>query len=167
MNIDELLDDETPDPKKYFDEKEYSTLIVNREGFSKQQNDTADLIETLLEKDLVRTEQEDIFTRLKELNAQSILVSSIKEVKKDSQKAKLCSACWESGLDFTSHFVFFVELSCSDDFSLAMEALTVVENIEGQIPENILVKGLEIAQNTSSQNKELIDDLINNIKQRS
>lgn len=167
MNIDELLDDETLDPKKYFDEKEYSTLIVNREGFSKQQNDTADLIETLLEKDLVRTEQEDIFSRLKKLNAQNLLISSIKEVKRDSQKAKLCSACWESGLDFTNHFVFFVELSCSDDFSLAMEALTVVENIEGQIPENILVKGLEIAQNTSSQNKVLIDNLINNIKQRS
>lgn len=168
MNIDELLDEEeNKDPKKYFDEKEYSTLIVDREGFTKQQNDTADLIETLLEKDLSRTESEDIFSRLKDLNAQKLLVDSIKSLKKDSAKAKLCSACWESGLDFTDHFVFFVELSCADDFMLAMEALTVVENIESNIAENTLVKALEIAQNTTSKNKELVDDLITNIKQRS
>lgn len=33
--IEELLDDDALDPKKLFNEEEYSTLIIGREGFNK------------------------------------------------------------------------------------------------------------------------------------
>jgi len=166
MDIKELLDDENPDPKKFFDEKEYNTLIVNREGFSKKENDIADLIETLTSKDVTRAETEEIFSKLKSLNAAKMLVDEIAKAKHGENKAKLCAACWESGLDFTEHFLFFTELACSNDFNIAMEALTVVENIEGTISEEILTKALEIAQNTKSNNSTIIEDLILNIRQR-
>jgi hypothetical protein len=166
MNIDELLDDEPIDPKKFFDEKEYSTLIVGRDGFNKKQNDTADLIETLLGKDVTRKESEEIFTKLKELNAQALLVKALQETKVEKSKAKLCAACWESGLDFTSYFLYFVELACDNDFSLAMEALTVVENIDGNLSEAELTKGLEMVQSSKSANSGIIEDLSTNIRQR-
>ena len=66
----------------------------------------------------------------------------------------------------SSHSLFFTELTCSNDFALAMEALTVVESIEGVILESDLTKAMEIAQNSKSKNASIIDFLTENIKQR-
>ncbi|MBL7921483.1 MAG: hypothetical protein JNJ40_14285 [Bacteroidia bacterium] len=164
--LKELLDDDAFDPKKLFNEEEYSTLIIKREGFSKKENDSADLIESLLEKEITRQESEAIFSKLKENNSVELLVDSIKKAQRVEQKTTLTAACWETGLDFTNYFLFFVEIACNDNFLLAMEGLTVVENIESALDEATLTKALEIAQNAKSKNKELTGDLISNIKSR-
>lgn len=166
MDVKELLDDDALDPKRLFDQKEYVTLLVNRDGFNKKENDTADLVYLLLEKELTREEQEDIYSKLKAKNASDMLVEAIKNVDRKSDKAKLIAACWESGLDFSSHFLFFTELACDADFLVSMEALTVVDNIDAKLDENILSAALEIAQNSKSKNTHNIEDLIANIKHR-
>jgi hypothetical protein len=130
MDMKELLDEDAFDPKKLFNEEEYSTLILDREGFSKKENQTADLVMQLLEKEISREEAEAVFSRLKELNATQLLLQSIKEAKRPSEKARLVAACWETGLDFSSELLFFTELLCQPDFELAVEALTVAENTE-------------------------------------
>jgi len=166
MGADELLDEENLDPKKFFDETEYNTLLVNRDGFNKKQNDAADLMESLLEKNITRQTQEEIYSELKKGKAQKSLIEFIKTIKENEAKAKIISACWETCLDFDNDFLFFTELACDNDFLVAMEAFTVVENIEGQLSEEILTKALEIAQNSKSVNKVLVEDLINNIRRR-
>lgn len=167
MDVKELLDDDTFDPKKLFDEKKYNTLIINREGFSKKDNDVADLIQSLLEKNISRTESEEIFLTLKEKNAQDILVNAIKQSNNLLEKTKLVSACWESCLDFSNHFLFFVDLACNNDFALSMEALTVVENCEEPIiNQEVLTQALVIVKNSNSPNTALIEDLKNNITAR-
>ncbi|MDX2171528.1 MAG: hypothetical protein SFY56_00310 [Bacteroidota bacterium] len=167
MDVKELLDDDAFDPKKLFNEEEYNTLIINREGFSKKQNDVADLIHTLLEKNTTRLESEEIFKILKEKNAQEMLVNSIKQCDRMSEKVKLTAACWESCLDFSNHFLFFVELACNNDFALSMEALTVVENCEEPvINQEVLTQALVITKNSKSPNTALLEDLKNNITAR-
>ncbi len=168
MSIDvrELLDDESLDPKKLFNEEEYSTLIIKRDGFNKSENNLADLVEGLLDENKTRAELEEIFSALKKANASEMLIASIKEAQKNSEKALLISACWECGLDFTQHFLFFTELSCSNDFNVALEALTVIESIEGMVDEDTLTKALVYAQNNKSKNQDLMADLIGNIKDR-
>lgn len=162
--IDELLDDGALDPKKLFDENEFSTLIVNREGFSKKQNGTADLVQALLSKKNTRQENEEIFSALKTANAQKLLVDTLQSAKKTADKITLTAACWESGLDFSPYYWVFVELACSDDFTLALEALTVVEHCEGPFEETKLKEALTIAQHTPSRHTTLIGDLISFIK---
>lgn len=164
--VDELLDDDAFDPKKLFDEKEYSTLIIDRNGFNKKQNEAADFVEALLDKKTSRAEMEEIFRGLKDANAQQLLVDSIAAVKKPAEKAVLAAACWESGLDFTGHYLFFAELAAGSDFQLAMEALTVVENCEGALDEATLAAAIKIAQNSTSENKELTNDLLTAIQSR-
>jgi hypothetical protein len=166
MNEKDFLEEENSDPKKYFNEKEYNTIIVNRKGFSKKQNEMADLVTELLGKELNREETENIFKQLKEGNAQPLLVEAIRNVKKNEDKARLCAACWESGLDFTSYFLFFAELSCHENFLLAMEALTVVENVPGKITEEELKKALIKARESKNGNKDIIADLEENIRSR-
>ena len=164
--IKELLDEDAFDPKKLFDEEEYSTLIIAREGFSKKDNTAADLLEGLLENGITRQESEAIFLKLKESNSVELMVDAIKKAERIDEKTILAAACWESCLDFTKHFLFFTEIACSDNLLLALEGLTVVENTEGTIDEDTLTKALVIAQNSKSKNKELVKDLITNIKLR-
>jgi|LakMenE18May11ns_1017448.scaffolds.fasta_scaffold9566895_2 hypothetical protein len=164
--IKELLDEDAFDPKKLFDEEEYSTLIIAREGFSKKDNTAADLLEGLLEKGITRQESEAIFLKLKESNSVELMVDAIKKAERVDEKTILAAACWESCLDFTKHFLFFTEIACSDNLLLALEGLTVVENTEGTIDEDTLTKALVIAQGSKSKNKELVAALIENIKQR-
>ena len=132
MEIDELFDDDSFDPEKLFDENQYSTLIIDREGFSKKQNSTADLIESLLEPHLTRAESEEIFAELKKANAQQMMVKAIGTTRGDAQKKALTAACWECGLDFSPHFVFFAELVCNSGFEVAMEAFTVIQEMENK-----------------------------------
>jgi hypothetical protein len=130
-NINE--EEEGIDPKKFFDEKQYSTLIINRDGFSKKENTSADLIEGLLEKGRTRAEHEAVFAELKKLNAGRMLIDAISSAKNSAQRKILISACWESGIDFSDHFMYFAELVLNGDFETSLEALTVIEEM-GSVP---------------------------------
>ncbi len=164
--LNELLDDDALDPKKLFNEKEYNTLIIDRGGFNKKENNTADLLEQLLDPNITRVESEGIYLQLKEMKAQKLLVNAIQKADRVEEKALLTSACWESGLEFAGDFLFFVDLACDENFKLAMEALTVVQYEEGNIEETVLKTALEMAQQTKSPNQELISDLKENINSR-
>ncbi len=166
MGVEELLDEDAFDPQKLFNEEEYSTLIIGREGFNKKENTTADLIEALLEKEISRQESEAIFSKLKEANSQKVMLDAIHSAQRVSEKAKIVAACWECGLDFTGYFLDFVKLAVHDDFQLALEALSVVESSEGVLDEKTLNEAMEIAQSSKSQNTELVHDLIENVKSR-
>ncbi|MBK9283260.1 MAG: hypothetical protein IPM51_02975 [Sphingobacteriaceae bacterium] len=166
MAIDELLDDEALNPKELFDSSKFLTLVINRDGFSKKQNDSADLIEKLLDNEVTREELDQIYKSIKELGNVTMLIESINTVKSKEQKAKLVAAVWESGLDASNYFLLFTKLACENDFAIAMEALTVVQNIETKIDSKILTQGMQLAQESTSPNKELIDDLINCLKEK-
>ena len=107
--VNDLLDDDALDPKKLFDENEYSTLIIDRGGFNKKENVTADLLEDLLNPEITRNESEAIFSKLKEANAQKLLVAAIEKAERVEEKILLTAACWECGLDFSNDFLFFVQ----------------------------------------------------------
>lgn len=155
----ELLNEEEFDPKKLFDKKEYNTLIIGREGFSKGENDIADVLESLFEKDLTREMREDLFARLKEMNATDMLVSTIQATQDWDQRALLTEACWESGLDFKNHYLFFVDLACTDHFLLAHEAITVLEYNETRPSPEILKTALAMANASKSSQQVLLDEL--------
>lgn len=162
----ELLDDESFDPKKLFNKEEYNTVIISREGLTEKQSEQADLIESLLEPNLDREKKEQILAELKKVKANAILLNAIESCERPHDQAMLIAACWECGLDFSAHFFNFVQLACNADFSVAMEALTVVESCEEKIEEEILTKSLLFVRNNKSPNGDLIADLLNNIEQR-
>lgn len=155
----ELLNEEEFDPKKLFDKNEYNTLIIGREGFTKGENAIADVLESLFEKDVTRAMREAIFAQLKEMNAVDMLVNTIKETKDPEQQAILTEACWESGLDFKDHYLFFVTLACSDHFHLAHEAITVLEYNETRPGDDVIQSALQILNNAKSSQTVLIEEL--------
>jgi hypothetical protein len=162
MDIKELLDEDAFDPKKLFSEEEYSTLIIKRDGFSKKQNDTADIVEQLLEKDITRAESEAIYARLKDMKASAILLEALGKSNKVEDKAKLVAACWESGIDFTKEIQVFVELVCQPDLQLSVEALSVIESTESLSNEQI-ENALSFATSSKEGNSELKAALIEHL----
>jgi hypothetical protein len=76
----------------------------------------------------IKSHASSLLFDIKNQHAANILVDCIKNKGYNSIKRILLSACWQSGLDFSGHLVFFTELVRDTDFENAFEAFTVVEN---------------------------------------
>ncbi len=118
------------DPKKLFDEKEYSTIIIGNDGASKKDLNNADYATIVVSKDTTREEKDEALKHLKENNAQAFLISAITKTKDPDLKAPLIAACWETGLDFSKDYLFFTELIGHEDFYVSFEAFTVIQETE-------------------------------------
>jgi len=67
---------------------------------------------------------------LKNEKSIDFLLEAIAETEHKNQKAILIAACWESGLDFKGHEVFFADLALDNDLFISLEAITVLDSIE-------------------------------------
>lgn len=141
---DDLLGDIIPEinPEKLFDEKEYSTLIIGSEGMSKKDTDNADLLTLLISSKSTREEKDEALVQLKINKAQDFIMSAISKTKKIEHKALLVSACWETGLDFSTHFQTFIDLIGHENFAVSLEAFTVIQEMETEIEPDLLKKAL-------------------------
>lgn len=141
---DELKGDIVPeiDPSKLFDEKEYSTIIIGSEGMSKKDTNNADLVTILISSRSSREEKDEALVILKENKAQSFIISAISKTKNPAHKALIVASCWETGLDFSKDYQFFIDLICSTDFLVSFEAFTVIQEMESEIDETNLQSAL-------------------------
>lgn len=152
-DLDDLLPDDLKgdivpeiDPKKLFDENEYSTIIIGSEGMSKKDVNNADLITILISARSSREEKDEALIQLKENNAQSFMINAISKTKKPDHKALIVAACWETGLDFSKDYMYFIDLICSSDFLVSFEAFTVIQEMDAEIDEATLRQSLDKLQ---------------------
>lgn len=165
MVVDELLDEQSLDPKKLFDANEFSTVLVNREGFTNKENSVADLMLEIIERSKQMVDTFDAFVKLKALKASSEMIQVIKQSGETENLARLVAICWESGVDFSQHITFFSALVCHPDYAVAIEALTVIEQCEGPFNSNDLQAALKLISHAKTSNTGLVNDLIDIIKQ--
>lgn len=121
------------DPEKLFDEKEYSSIIIGSEGMSKKDTNNSDYVTILVSSRSSREEKDEALKHLKENNARAFMLQAITKTKNLSQKALIVAACWETGLDFSKDYLFFIDLICSSDFTVSFEALTVITEMDAEI----------------------------------
>lgn len=142
---DELKGDIVPEinPEKLFDENEYSTIIIGSEGMTKKDTDNADAVTVLVSNKSSREEKDEALKHLKANNAQSFIMNAISKTKNSEQKAQIIAACWETGLDFSKDFNFFVDLIGDNDFHVSFEAFTVIQEMESEIDTSSLTLALE------------------------
>jgi len=156
---EELKGDIVPeiDPTKLFDEKEYSTIIIGGEGMTKKDTNAADYLSIIVSPQRTREEKDEALIQLKENNAQTFMLNAIAKTKKPEQKALVVAACWETGLDFSNDFPVFIDLICSNNFGVSLEAFTVIQEMESEIPEGQLKNGLELLRKVKSPNPSVLD----------
>ena len=80
-----------------------------------------------------------IFVDLKNEDSVDQLVYDLKIEKDLNILERLVAACWQNGLNFSKHLPYFVELVINEEFQIAFEAFTVVENMYGKIEGDIEV----------------------------
>ena len=66
---------------------------------------------------------------LRNAKAQQFLVDLLAMKKYQKYRKELIMACWESGLDFSAHLIFFVDLVVNCEYPEAMEAITVIDEM--------------------------------------
>lgn len=156
---DDLKGDIVPEinPEQLFDEEQYSTIIVGNDVASKKDLDNADYMTTLVSSKTTREEKDEALIKLKENKAQAFILNAIAKTKKPEQKALVVAACWETGLDFSKDFLFFIELICSNDFHVSLEALTVIQEMEINIEADKLQKALSLLTQLTSPNSSVLD----------
>lgn len=83
-------------------------------------------------------------------------------------KKSLLTACWQNGLDFSNFLPVFIDIIVNDDWEIAFEAFTIIDNMES-LPDqetlNISVTKVSNALKTSTGNKKyFLEEILNKIE---
>ena len=71
----------------------------------------------------------DAFEVIRKANAGQFLVDLIANKEFEKVKKDLVMACWECGLDFSAHLIFFCHLVINCEYPIALEAITVIDEM--------------------------------------
>lgn len=88
--------------------------------------------------------KDDILHVLKADNAKDVLVELIGDDAYAKHRRVLLAACWESGNDFSAYLIFFVRCAINGDYNECLEAMTVIEEMNGPFAEGTVREGLEM-----------------------
>ena len=121
------------DYKKFFDPKQYNTVIVKKDGQTEFNDDKITNLVNLLTDPANKEYRRDVLSALREnqQNAVPILIEAIRINKSRENSHMLVAACWEAELNFSNHLPFFTQLAIEEPYLLALEAITVIENMSG------------------------------------
>ena len=111
----------------------------------------------------IKEEIKSIFSELKNKDIIDFLLPHLEEDGNEVKELILFSI-WSSGIDMTDHIPQLIEASCSGDYMVILEALTVLENLEGPFNEDDLFQANTLLQQylyeaEDSKEKELIKSM--------
>ncbi len=159
-------EEKVPDPVFHFSDN-FSTAyfgnIPPEVSGEKNPSDDAKLINNfigLLTNPEHRVEKLDALNIIRQANAQQFLVDLISMPKFEKHQKELVMACWESGLDFSAHLIFFTNLVVNCGYPVALEAVTVIDEMLNLTDHSILQQGIEILSDPeiSAEKQVLITD---------
>jgi len=82
----------------------------------------------------------NLLSELKDAESTHVLIAAIKNEKYSKERVGLIACCWQNGLNYNEYLPFFIDLVISEDFQIAFEAFTVIENMVGKIEEEVIKK---------------------------
>ena len=111
----------------------------------------------------IKEEIKSIFSELKNKDILEFLLPQLSKGSNDVKELILFSI-WSSGIDMTDHIPELIEASCSGNYMVILEALTVLENLEGPFNEDDLFQANTLLQqqlyeSEDSKEKELIKSM--------
>ncbi len=78
-----------------------------------------------------------LFNDLKNENSVDQLIALLKVEKDLDILERLVASCWQNGLNYSKHLPYFVQLVIDQEFQIAFEAFTVIENMYGKINDDV------------------------------
>jgi hypothetical protein len=93
-----------------------------------------------------------------------VFIEAIEDEKFSSIKKTLLNSCWQSGLDFSKYLNTFVDVVINEEWEVAFEAFTVIENLENFPPEeeikNIKLKAARALKISSDQKAYFLEEIL-------
>ena len=78
----------------------------------------------------VEKEIESILGTIKDKQTVNSFMRGIEDEKYKSIRKVILTACWQNGLDFSTFLPVFIDLIINEDWEVAFEAFTVIDNLE-------------------------------------
>lgn len=105
-----------------------------------------------------------LLAELKQSDAIPLIIDAIENKKYASELKYLVSACWENGMDYSTHLSLFIDLLIEQELLVGLEAYTVITNMTGKISKEIAEKESSKMKRAmleaDDQKKELLHDLL-------
>ena len=101
------------------------------------------------ENDEIQNEISHLIFDIKDLKIIPHLFEAIENPALIKFQRVLVSACWESGINYSMHLEFFVNLAAKSDYLTCLECLTVIENMEGPFDNKTLDQCIELSKNAA------------------
>jgi hypothetical protein len=160
----ESAEPEKDDLTKYFNNKEYATLIVGNDKEKKEKSDQNLSITELLQSREPGMKTEAL-KMLKSNDGKGILLASLASAKGNSDKKVLLAACWESGIDFSDDIDFFTTLlSIEKNTEVLLEVVTVIEENLPQCSIEAIKKLHNNIPLIKTENNLVLTELLHNLK---
>lgn|SRR5690554_822047 len=107
----------------------------------------------------VQNELAVFFNDLKSNSSASILMEIINDEHYNKVRLPLLSSIWNSSVDYSEYLEDFVRLAIHNDFMIALECLTIIENLEGPFEEHhVLESEIALREYAEQQNSNKTDD---------
>ncbi len=110
----------------------------------------------------------NLLNDLKDQKSAPVIMCAIHNITYKNILQVIVESCWQSGLDYSSYLSDFINLMVHENYYVALEAFTVVENMIGSFTTQELennIAQLKMAINDSDKNKSyLFVEMINVLK---
>jgi hypothetical protein len=102
---------------------------------------------------------------LKDTTVKQEIINSIGSAKNDDTRSMVITSCWQSGLDYSDRIDDFIEFFMANNFDIAFECLTVieqsVEKVDIKKKKELVVQIKKKIQKQPSEKIALVNELIN------
>lgn len=91
--------------------------------------------------------------------AEALQNEELKNIRKD-----LLITCWQNGMDFRTHFDVFLDIIISENWEIAFEAFTVIENLksfpQGEEGKNLKLKTARALKEADTQKAYFFEEIL-------
>jgi len=110
----------------------------------------------------------NLISELKDKESIPVLIAAIQNEKYYDERTELVACCWQNGLSYNVYLPVFIDLVINEVFLIAFEAFTVIENLYGniddQVIENEILKIEEAMKTADEQKTYLLNGLLTIIR---
>lgn len=105
-----------------------------------------DLLNSMPEHE-IKTEIQNLLDSVKDKEAVNSFMRAIEDDKYKPIRKNILIACWQNGLDFSTFLPVFVDLVINEEWEIAFEAFTIIDNLEYLPNQEIINKTVIRIQN--------------------
>ena len=87
----------------------------------------------------IETEIKNLLGTVKDKETINAFMRAIENDKYKTIRKSILTACWQNGLDFSTFLPVFIDLVINEDWEIAFEAFTVIDNLE-YLPADEIIK---------------------------